>query len=338
MTTGPSTTLRSLEAQHYLDGVAARLADLPEEDRADLLDELASHVDEVVAEGDTPLAARLGSPVEYAAELRAAAGLPPARSRGRAGGRLVGRLRAAAGGRRVAAAQAFVMSLRPVWWLARAWVLVGLVAMWPGQSTRTWSGNLPMVPRVSSPEVGLLVLVVAVWASVQLGRGALSVPRRAVLALNLVAALAAVPVLASCVDQANNVQYVEESGPRYLGPETTVPTEGAYASGNQLWNIYAYDAQGNLLHDVRLYDQDGAPLDLGLSPDVTRRPVMDSKGRLLDNVFPYRYIEPDGTVADPDAGPTVDAPALAGAPPPSPAVPSPSTTPSASPSPTGGNR
>jgi hypothetical protein len=63
---------------------------------------------------------------------------------------------------------------------------------------------------------------------------------------------------------------------------------------------------------------------------------VDAKGRLVENVYPYRYVEPDGTVADPDAGPTVDAPALVGAPSPSATAATPSPSPSGSP--TGGKR
>jgi hypothetical protein len=195
--------------------------------------------------------------------------------------------------------------------------------MWPGQTTRTWSGNLPFAPRVVSPEVGLILVFVAVWASVQLGRRALSAPRRAVLVLNVVAALATVPVLASCVDQANNVQYIEE-GALYVTPDTRVPQEGVYANGSQVWNIYAYDAAGQMLHDVRLYTQDGTPLSLGLGPDGTRKPVVDQQARLVDNAYPYRYVEADGTVANPDAGPSVDVPPLLAVP-----TASPSPTPSA---------
>ena len=62
MSTGPGTgtsmMTRSRESQDYPDGVAARLADLPVEDRADLLDELATHLDEPAAESDAPLATR----------------------------------------------------------------------------------------------------------------------------------------------------------------------------------------------------------------------------------------------------------------------------------------
>lgn len=102
---------------------------------------------------------------------------------------------------------------------------------------------------------------------------------------------------------------------------------------------YAYDAAGRMLHDVRLYDQAGDPISLGLRPDGTRKPVVDQQGRLVDNAYPYRYLEADGTVANPDAGPTVDAPPLVG-------VPAPSTSTAASPTagnptaanPTAGNR
>jgi len=331
MTVDSSLTARSDEAARYVDGVAAQLADLPDEDRADLLDELAAHVDELVAEGDTPLTDRLGSPAEYAAELRASAGLPPARSRGRAGAQALDRLRRAAGHPWVRAAGDLLGALRPVWWVIRAWVVVGLVAMWPGQTTPTWADFMPLVPRIGTPLVGLLVLLAAVTASVQLGRrtpvrGARG--RWAVVALNVCTALLLVPVLAN-VGEATHPGYV------YIGSGTTEvpPHDGVYAAGHQVWNIYAYDANGRMLHDVRLFDQGGRPLSLGLSPDRTRQVVVDAQGRLVENAFPYRYLEPDGTVAHPDAGPTVSAPPLGGA-----AAPVATPTPSPSASPTGGKR
>ena len=311
MTVDSSLTARSDEAARYVDGVAAQLADLPDEDRADLLDELAAHVDELVAEGDTPLAVRLGSPAEYAAELRASAGLPPVRSRGRAGTRALDRLHRTAGHPRVRATGDFLGSLRAVWWVLRAWVVVGLVAMWPGQTTPTWADAMPVIPRVGTPLVGLLVLLAAVVASVQLGRRSRSLGaarRWALVALNVGSALLLIPVLVS-VGEATHPNYV------YVDSGTTEvpPHEGVYAAGNQVLNIYAYDASGRMLHDVRLFDQSGRPLTLGLSSDGTRQVVVDAQGRLVENAFPYRYLEPDGTVAHPDAGPTVSAPPLGGA-------------------------
>jgi hypothetical protein len=323
-----TTTTRSREAQDYLDGVAAALADLPDDDRADLLDELAAHLDELATEGETPLATRLGRPAEYAAELRASAGLPAAQ--GGVTGLLVReRLRRLEERRAVRAARDFLVSLRPAWWVLRAWVLVGLVAMWPGQTTPTWADAMPLVPRVGTPLAGLLVLLVVVVVSVQVGRRArsLSAGRQlAVQVVNVGAALMLLPVLVSVGENSHpNYVYVESE------PVVAAPHEGVYASGRQVWNIYAYDAAGAMLHDVRLYDQAGRPLSLGLRPDGTRKPVVDQQGRLVDNAYPYRYVEADGTVANPDAGPSIDAPPLLGVP-----VATTSPTPTATPAPTTG--
>jgi uncharacterized membrane protein len=62
----------------YLHRVRAALADLPTETRAELLEDEPAHLAEVLSEGSSGLAERLGPPEKYAAELRAAAGLPPA--------------------------------------------------------------------------------------------------------------------------------------------------------------------------------------------------------------------------------------------------------------------
>jgi HAAS domain-containing protein len=333
MTVDSSLTARSDEAARYVDGVAAHLADLPDEDRADLLDELAAHVDELVAEGDTPLADRLGSPAEYAAELRASAGLPPARSRGRTGAQALDRLqriRARFEARRaepsVNAVEEFVRSLRPAWWVLRGWVLVAL-GTWYAHPH--WWHSLVIVPDVGPDALSLLVLALAVLVSVQLGRHGRFRTASAAWAMavvNLVAAIGLWPVLLMM----NEAYHQRYSDPVVRVVQST-PPEGVYAAGHQVWNIYAYDASGRMLHDVRLFDQSGRPLSLGLSADGTRRVVVDAQGRLVENAFPYRYLEPDGTVAHPDAGPTVSAPPLGGA-----AAASPAPSPSASP--TGGKR
>lgn len=60
------------DAARYADAVRAALADLGDEERAALLDDLEAHLAEVAAESDAPLTERLGPPDRYAAELRAA--------------------------------------------------------------------------------------------------------------------------------------------------------------------------------------------------------------------------------------------------------------------------
>jgi hypothetical protein len=60
-------------AEEYLRSVDFRLRDLPWRTRRELVSELRAHLTELPT--DTDLGARLGAPEEYAADLRAAAGL-----------------------------------------------------------------------------------------------------------------------------------------------------------------------------------------------------------------------------------------------------------------------
>ena len=68
-----STLLPDVDA--YLAAVRASLDDLPAAERDDLLAEVEVSIVEAAGEGESALAARLGPPHEFAAELRAAAGL-----------------------------------------------------------------------------------------------------------------------------------------------------------------------------------------------------------------------------------------------------------------------
>lgn len=61
----------------YAEAVRAALGDLSAEERSSLLDDLEAHLAEVAAEPGTRLVERLGSPEDYAAELRAAYGARP---------------------------------------------------------------------------------------------------------------------------------------------------------------------------------------------------------------------------------------------------------------------
>ncbi len=80
-----NTTLSPAAA--YVDAVRAALADLPADDLAEIVEDVRDHVDQVAAElpdGATAAAleARLGTPADYAAELRSAAGYPAAAGTG----------------------------------------------------------------------------------------------------------------------------------------------------------------------------------------------------------------------------------------------------------------
>ncbi|WP_088320363.1 hypothetical protein [Kineosporia sp. R_H_3] len=313
-----SQTVRP-EVASFVTLVRAHLSDLTPEEVDELTGGLEADLDERLAEtlpGDPP--ADLGDAAAYAAELRAAAGLPP---RGAGGGRRAG---AAGPGLLVRTAQsvdrrvrgfvdpvvttvrrqpwwpefrASVVALRPAWWIARAYVAWSLFAAFDG----TTHGLLP------DGFGGLVALLLFVGVSVALGRGLLDAPlrldagrwrRRIVLALNVFAVLA-LPFVLSSIDS-TRYEYVTTSDPGF---------DGLVLNGEQVRNIYAYDAQGNPIGVVQLYDQNGRPLNVAHQPytdafnqqgytDVNGdlvAPFVDDRSRNRWNVFPLptaSYPEP----------------------------------------------
>lgn len=69
-----------LELDEYLARVRKALADLPADELAELMEDVEPHVTEVFGEDGSPVE-RLGTPEDYAAELRATGGYPPPPSR-----------------------------------------------------------------------------------------------------------------------------------------------------------------------------------------------------------------------------------------------------------------
>jgi hypothetical protein len=278
------------EVTVYLAAVRAALADLPEEEREDLLTDVRASLVEAAAEAGGNLAARVGPPEDFAAELRAAAGLhaPPRRER-----RFLG----------VARRLALDPQLRrlvPIWWVARAYVAVGAIALLLGAS---WSIRYPIVPHVGSGLGGVLTIAAATVASVWLG---LRTRSRLVVELALVAA--AVPVLV-------HLSHAPPPRPEvvyyFATPSAYLP--GLTLDGAPVDNVYPYSRDGHLLHDVLLYNGAGAPLNVPTgAPNPQRRIVRTKSGKPVLNAFPIRYYDP-GTkrVAHPDASPRVHIPRLA---------------------------
>ncbi|MFL5884802.1 MAG: HAAS signaling domain-containing protein [Thermoleophilaceae bacterium] len=294
-----STTDARPEVATYLTAVRETLSDLPPAERDDLLAEVESSLQEAADEGGR-LHARLGSPEEFALELRSAAGLHErARSPRRAAiMRAAGRF---AGDPRLAAARRLATQLAPIWWLARAYLAVAGAA---AVTHSGWSTRFPAVPRFGSAAAGVAAILVAAAASVALGLRARDARlRRGAIALNVVCVVLAVPV-------------VEHLGKGTLPPPTIVTVSAPYAvpgllyNGQALHNIYPYTLRGKLLHDVLLYDEFGHPIDLGAGvTDPNRRVLTTSTNTQVLNSFPIRYYDP-GTirVTHPNAGPAVHVP------------------------------
>src|SRR3981081_3307820 len=110
----------------YAASVRAALSDLAPDQADVLLEDLEDHLREVAAEAGGPLAERLGTPEQYAQELRAAYGAAHAGGMRRAPARHHVE-RAFAGVRGSAwygQVRAFLPELRPAWWVLRGYLLV----------------------------------------------------------------------------------------------------------------------------------------------------------------------------------------------------------------------
>jgi hypothetical protein len=263
------------EVVEFLDRVRARLADLSEEERDDLLGGLEADLTELVTDGGS--VAELGDPRGYADELRAAAGLEHStRRRPR-----VGRPRrppretvttwldeprdrwAELTASQPWSAQSWsvVKTLRPVWWVLRAWVAVQLLDLAAGP----WE-YATLVPRFGDDLLSLLVLGGAVAGSVLLGlrrfwpashAPASAFARVLLLGLNVLALLMAVPV----VDHFPSSSYLHDvAHPRASGMFAPYTQPGLTNDGHTVRNVFAFDAQGQPLEGIQLFDQAGRPL------------------------------------------------------------------------------
>jgi hypothetical protein len=288
-------------ADSYLEDVRQHLtgvAGLTDDERDELLDDLAAHLREVAADDPRPLDETLGPPDRFAAELLASAGLE-----GPATGDAAGRLaRWRAQGRRVRdhqwtrAVVGYLPELRPAWWVLRAYLIVLGLAALVAEGVEDLSA-FP-VPSLGSPIVGLVAVAAAIVPSVRLGRStaAEGQPRTSVRLVNGVAVVLALVALAHLHDGfgAGGSDFVD---PAYADgdPGLVLDTSSGLtrADGTPITNIYAYDRHGELLSGVLLYDQDGNPLDLG---DVVNDPItgselvtnypIDANGAQIRNAYP----------------------------------------------------
>ena len=238
-----TTTLDIEEVTAFAKAVRRSLADLGPDTLDELTDGLEADLADKLADGEP-----LGDAAAYAAELRAAAGVTPATRPTVADNvranlaELRSRIAPLLAQPAVAAVLAFLVTLRPAWWVLRGWVVFGLL---------NWRRQWSAVPDDAAQWVMLLAFVVL---SVQWGRGRwLPWPwsRGAVIAISVVAVLMLWPVV-----YYSQLQLQENANDDY-------PTHmGLLSNGGEVTNIFAYGADGKPLTDVQLFDQYGDPLSL----------------------------------------------------------------------------
>ena len=292
-----STTIPA-EITAFANAVRDALKDLPTEEVDDLTDGLEADLAEEYA-GDHPRA--LPSATAYAMELRTAAGMPPgaAKKTGLSAG-VVGVLRRgqrtwgdALGSARenpaVAAALDFLAVLAPAWWLARAYLVTwALMLLFSG----VFGGFAGLTPTNGF----ILVLIVCVVVSVQWGRGRWTFRGHRLLgiAANIVAAILLPFLVGDVLSDSGYDPYAEE----YYDVPSGYGDIGHALEEAGVSNIYAYDAQGQPLVDVQLFDQDGRPLNpnevgerlcVDDGPCAEAQPARLITGASAWNVFPQPF-------------------------------------------------
>lgn len=289
----------------YIREVRAELADLPAEDLDDLTAGMEADLTELAAECGGDIAGRLGSPGLYAAELRAAAGLPervagPAPRRRpladaltnpRASFTMFSEQRPW-----MQSVTTFLVTLLPAWWVLRgylaAWAVWGIL----GTNHGIWPQGL----------LEYVLVLLAIVGSVQLSRAWLRQwpgLRPLVVVGNAVAIFVAFLVISSGA----------ASGEANIDPPAYSLPPGVSLDGAQLANIYAFDSDGKRMNGVRLFAENGRPLNAAHSSvDANGSPVgldhrgnpmavvRDSSGAPLLNVYPQMRFGPDPwQVSDP---------------------------------------
>lgn len=324
--TTPTTTR---EADAYLAEVRDHLDDLREEERAELLQDLAQHLADVSTDesnSDTDFRELLGSPAAYAAELRSAAGLPPREPTVIATDTAPGfseRLMPFWNHRWVAATRRFLDELAPAWWVVRGY-LVAVLPFWI-DAFGSSADDFP-IPRYGGfPQLGVLLILASVAASVLLGRwGRKGRPQfrrmAALLALNALVLLAAANTYSNLRTQYLVISQGSLNQVSQLSQQVGSLSTSLETPYGTVTNIYPYDAQGNPLENVLLYDQDGRPLRAGKQEwwkDGCSRAALHplaADGVPVEFSYPYRYRPVDqGHVAfESTSGQTVTQQAAAG--------------------------
>jgi hypothetical protein len=283
----------------YLNRVAEGLADLSEEDRAEVIQDLEAHLTEL---NEGSIQSTLGTPEEFVAEFRASAGLDEKRRGGlwRSIDRMRKRLDRWS---QMLAHRTNWSETRPVWIWTRGWLAVSCVAI---LAEETPFQDFPIPAFDGRTLIGLLWVLAATYVSVWLDRGR----GRGYEIASLVGSGFALLVLVVSLGQTPGLA---RSG---IHEDPFVPDQLYAPESGPISNIYPYDLAGNPV-EVLLYDQSGNPIEtlppyyyeIGDTSGVELR--YDTYGRPVTNLYPLKMkVLEDGQLA-PAIPPTIGFPDVA---------------------------
>jgi hypothetical protein len=290
-----NTPVARTQVTAFVAAVRLQLDDLAPDEVDELTDGLEADLNDALSDAGTPPAEQFGDPIAYAAELRSAAGLPPRAVPG--GGRpgAVYRWRERAEGLVATvrnqpwwpAVRDFVVTLRPVWWVARAMVAgFGL-----GMLLGSYSLPLQLVLIVISVELGRRRIVdrAPVWRSL-------------IAVGNAIGVFGAVVIGLATLTAGGRWDLQSAATTTVVQDVTVPPTDGIWLGGREVRNIFPYDSQGRPLTGVQLYDENGNALAVGRSAQtpldqvddqgnvmtVAQIPGVDVAGEQRWNTYPLR--------------------------------------------------
>ncbi|GAA3644558.1 hypothetical protein C8D88_102471 [Lentzea atacamensis] len=290
---------QALGVEYYLAGMRAALDDLPPNEVAEIMEDVEAHVAELsteLGENET-LEQRLGSPEQYAQELRQAAGYPPRTERlpVTTKKQLVTRPRVAAWGLAIATAVTLlagtaVLRQSAILLLPAVLLVLSLALVHDRGPAQQEIMDLPETRKIQqwlTPEEGTpgeraltyLKSLQPAWWLVRaglLGLGAVLLASRDILGFLFIAGIAVLSVFAGPRAKVDR-RWLWFSLPAsalavgLLFQVIDVTANNlAYSPSRQVYqppamqsyeNVYAYDENGKLLTNVLLYDQDGNPIN-----------------------------------------------------------------------------
>lgn len=244
------TDTRADLIQNFASAVRAELADLPDDDVEDLVGGLVGDLtDRAEDDGE---AFDPGDPVAYASELRSAAGLPdkqtgvspkvPLRKEiSQSIADITAEIRRSPAG-------AWVLdlfeSLRPAGWVIRGLVMYFLL--------------ITLVTHYDARSLNPITIAIAsgvILVSVQWGRGRW-LPKNFMRHIRTLASVVAVVAFLPLFGWLLQPQYV---GDDYYEEQIRA---GLLLDGVQIGNLFAYDANGELIEEIQLFTDRGTPVNL----------------------------------------------------------------------------
>lgn len=279
-------TLSPTKAQ-YVEQVSAGLADLPEEERDEVIQDLSAHLAELSDDEILPV---LGAPSAFVAEFRASAGLDRP---GRLSGLVTrGRVRLEEWSTRLSGLTHWP-KVRPFWVWSRGWIVISVFAAVQG-GVAFYHFPIPVVGDRTL--LGLVMVAAATSLSVWLDRA----PRHPLRDTGSIifSTLGIWALLAGILGgiALGRPALVDETEQEHW----QFPISGR--DGVPVENIYAYDLEGNPI-EVLLFDQLGRPL-LVMPPWVYEEAELnpgeqgveypggfvifahDEFGRIIPNLYP----------------------------------------------------